>query len=222
MEKVSSLLGPSAVWLGPDAAALIDANTAELEAKIEQGGGTPGPQGPPGKDGTNGKDGAAATITVGETVTLDPGAAATVTNTGTSAAAILNFGIPKGIAAELSEVRIDGIEYGTGVVARGAGNRATVYTLSFADDRTIDILDMYFALTIPATFADEYLIYFGSGTSFNMNGRVYDFSTATNEATLGMMAYVFDGDFIKFNTMAPSPIGAEIQPNIWIQLISVN
>ena len=52
-----------------------------------------------GKDWTDGKDGAdwtSATITVGTTTTLPAWSSATVTNSGTSSAAVLNFGIPKG------------------------------------------------------------------------------------------------------------------------------
>jgi len=52
-----------------------------------------GPQGPAGQDGA---DGQAATITVGSTTTLSPGASATVTNSGTSSAAVFDFGIPQG------------------------------------------------------------------------------------------------------------------------------
>lgn len=54
------------------------------------------------KDGTttfdvmDGATGAAATISIGTTATLDAGSDATVTNSGTSEAAVLNFGIPKG------------------------------------------------------------------------------------------------------------------------------
>jgi hypothetical protein len=51
-----------------------------------QPGGPPGPQGPPGQ---------AATITVGTVVTLPPGSAPTVTNSGSTSAAILDFGIPE-------------------------------------------------------------------------------------------------------------------------------
>ena len=51
------------------------------------GGGEPGPQGPAGE---------AATITVGDVTTLDAGQDATVTNAGTTSAAVFNFGIPKG------------------------------------------------------------------------------------------------------------------------------
>ena len=47
-------------------------------------------------DGTDGQDGQAATITVNSTTTLPAGSPATVTNVGTSSAASLAFGIPKG------------------------------------------------------------------------------------------------------------------------------
>lgn len=65
---------------------------ARLEVTMHQatGGGPPGPQGPPGPAG------AAATIAVGNTVTLAPGTSATVTQRGTPAAAIFDFGIPQG------------------------------------------------------------------------------------------------------------------------------
>lgn len=52
-----------------------------------------GPQGEPGQPGV---DGQAATIQVGAVTTLEPGQPATVTNTGTDTAAVLNFGIPRG------------------------------------------------------------------------------------------------------------------------------
>ena len=46
--------------------------------------------------GPTGASGAAATVTVGTVTTLAPGLAATITNSGTSNAAVLNFGIPQG------------------------------------------------------------------------------------------------------------------------------
>lgn len=49
-----------------------------------------------GPKGDTGDTGTAATVAVGTTTTLAPGSYATVTNTGTSSAAVLNFGIPKG------------------------------------------------------------------------------------------------------------------------------
>lgn len=59
--------------------------------------GATGPQGPiglTGPQGTPGADGEAATITIGTVTPLDPGTLPTVTNSGTTTDAILNFGIP--------------------------------------------------------------------------------------------------------------------------------
>ena len=58
--------------------------------------GPEGPQGPQGDPGADGADGAAATVTVGEVTTLEAGEEATVTNSGTENAAVLDFAIPKG------------------------------------------------------------------------------------------------------------------------------
>ena len=58
--------------------------------------GPQGPQGPQGVMGPTGAQGPAATIQVGNVTTLEPGQQATVTNSGTSGAAVFDFGIPKG------------------------------------------------------------------------------------------------------------------------------
>jgi hypothetical protein len=58
--------------------------------------GSPGPTGPIGPTGATGPAGSAATITVGTTTTLAAGSSATVSNSGTSSAAVFNFGIPTG------------------------------------------------------------------------------------------------------------------------------
>ena len=61
--------------------------------------GEPGEQGPAGErgpEGPQGEPGESATITVGETVTGEPGTPAKVENTGTAQNAVLKFTIPKG------------------------------------------------------------------------------------------------------------------------------
>ena len=63
---------------------------------IQGPAGPQGEPGTPGEPGQPGADGQAATIQVGEITTLEPGQPATVTNTGTSTDAILNFGLPRG------------------------------------------------------------------------------------------------------------------------------
>ena len=58
--------------------------------------GPQGEQGPQGPQGARGPSGTAATVTVGSVTTLPAGSNATVTNSGTATAAILDFAIPRG------------------------------------------------------------------------------------------------------------------------------
>ena len=60
--------------------------------------GSQGPAGAQGSTGPQGSPGTAATIAAGTTTTLTPGSNASVTNVGSSSAAIFNFGIPAGVA----------------------------------------------------------------------------------------------------------------------------
>lgn len=62
--------------------------------------GVQGVQGPQGIQGTQGIPGEAATVQVGTVTTGEEGTPASVTNTGTSNAAVLNFTIPKGEKGE--------------------------------------------------------------------------------------------------------------------------
>lgn len=59
-----------------------------------------GARGDDGTDGSDGADGAAATITVGTVTTGAPGTGATVTNVGTSSAAVFDITIPRGDPGE--------------------------------------------------------------------------------------------------------------------------
>ena len=58
--------------------------------------GPQGPQGETGLQGEKGEPGAAATVTVGTVTTGAPGSAASVVNSGTESAAVLDFVIPRG------------------------------------------------------------------------------------------------------------------------------
>lgn len=62
----------------------------------EQLEGLKGPKGDTGNTGPQGEPGVAATIEVGETVTLEPGESALVENTGNETNAVLKFSLPKG------------------------------------------------------------------------------------------------------------------------------
>ena len=81
---------------------IIESNPEKAFFKLKNTGGpkgdtgAQGPQGPKGDQGEPGAPGASASVTVGSTTTLSPGADATVTNSGDTRNAILNFGIPTG------------------------------------------------------------------------------------------------------------------------------
>lgn len=83
--------------------------TGETGPQGEQG--PQGETGPQGATGPAGADGAAATVQVGTVSTLGAGEQATVTNSGTASAAVLDFGIPQG---EQGEAGADGAAGATG------------------------------------------------------------------------------------------------------------
>ena len=63
-----------------------------------------GPKGDKGDQGQKGDTGTAATVSIGTVSTLPAGSDATVTDSGTSSASILNFGIPQGATGSPGEV----------------------------------------------------------------------------------------------------------------------
>ena len=65
--------------------------------------GEPGEPGIQGEKGEQGEPGKSATITIGETVTLEPGEQANVENVGNENAAILKFSLPKGEKGDKGE-----------------------------------------------------------------------------------------------------------------------
>lgn len=73
--------------------------------------GPEGPQGPQGPEGPEGDPGAAATIAVGTVTTGAAGSSATVTNVGTSSAAVFDFTIPAGAVGVATVVADSGTTY---------------------------------------------------------------------------------------------------------------
>jgi hypothetical protein len=59
-----------------------------------------GPRGSRGARGATGSAGTDATVSIGTVTTESPGSAATVSDTGTANHAVLNFGIPQGVAGQ--------------------------------------------------------------------------------------------------------------------------
>ena len=108
-------------------------SAAILDFQIPQG--IQGEQGVPGQDGQDGQDGApgqAATIAVGTTTTGNSGTNASVTNSGTSSAAVFNFTIPRGNPGQDGQDGQDGAPGQAATIAVGttttgaAGTNASV------------------------------------------------------------------------------------------------
>jgi hypothetical protein len=82
---------------GPQGSQGLQGDPGEQGPAGETGpAGATGPAGPEGPTGPQGSAGTAATITIGAVTTGAAGSTVSVTNSGTSTAAILNFTIPKG------------------------------------------------------------------------------------------------------------------------------
>lgn len=130
-----------------------DIITADLLNHMEQGIADyqVGPKGDPGPAGNAGADGEAATVTVGTVTTGAAGSQASVTNAGTTAAAILNFAIPQGekgdtgAAGAKGETGDTGAKGDTGLGVKAialttdASGAVTGGTVTFTDNTTAAI-----------------------------------------------------------------------------------
>ena len=112
--------------------------------------GATGPQGAQGVQGLQGPAGSAATITIGSVTTSAPGTSASVTNSGTSSAAVLDFMLPKGKDGADGGVTVDEALSNTSVnpvqnraVKAALDNRAVLDdTNTFTSPNTFDIIYM--------------------------------------------------------------------------------
>ncbi len=96
-ESATIAIGPTTLL--PAGSAPTVSNSGTSSAAVLNFGipaGQPGQNGTNGTNGQNGQPGAAAAVSIGPATALPSGAAPTVTNSGTSSAAVLNFGIPAG------------------------------------------------------------------------------------------------------------------------------
>ena len=84
-----------------------------------------GPQGPQGEPGTPGANGLAATVTVASTVTTEPGANASVTQSGTAQDAQLTFYIPRGETGPTGATGSQGAAGPTGATGETGATGAT-------------------------------------------------------------------------------------------------
>jgi len=94
--------------------------------------------------GGAGPTGAAATVSVGTVTTLAAGSSATVTNSGTSQSAVLNFGIPQGVT---------GATGASGSGGSGSGSASGIFTAVF--HAVTGSSGMYYAVNSPNVYTNE-------------------------------------------------------------------
>ena len=114
--SVGALQGP----IGPQGPQGVQGPQGEVGPKGDTG--ATGATGPKGATGEKGADGAAATITVG---TVTSGAAASVTNSGTTSAAVFDFVLPKGDKGEKGDTGAQGPQGETGATGPAGATGAT-------------------------------------------------------------------------------------------------
>lgn len=114
-------------------------------------------------DGSDGAPGAAATITAGTTTTLSPGSSATVTNSGTSSAAVFDFGIPQGATGSPGADGADGADgFSPIATVTKSGDTATISitdangttTTTITDGADANVVDSYSTSTTDAYSAN--------------------------------------------------------------------
>lgn len=93
-------------------------------------------------EGQDGNDGSAATVDVGTVTTGAPGTQASVTNSGTSSAAVFDFTIPRGADGTNGTDGTDGASISASAVAITGGHRLTISSTDpQTTDVTFDIMD---------------------------------------------------------------------------------
>lgn len=137
-------------------------------------GNVKGPAGATGATGATGDPGAAATITVGSTTTTAYGNAASVTNSGTSSAAVFDFVIPQGKPGEattkMGDLLLDSITSSaadfpspqvgdTGKTAFGKINKFSSDVLSVFTQHESDMATISTSPTTQAFSRGDYLVY---------------------------------------------------------------
>lgn len=193
--------------VGPQGARGPQGDPGEIGPKGDKGDkgdqgiqGERGPQGPTGAQGEKGdtgpigypgEPGRAATITVGTVTKLSPNATPTVTNVGTSSAAVFNFGIPGYKKTLYNLLEVDKISYTTSSL------------LKYKSIKALDPSDSFVTIATPGYFTlprGEYKIDFTitSGVSpiyldlYQHGNKIDSFKTSTNHLTFSYIVKVTD------------------------------
>ena len=138
--------------------ASVTTGEAGSTASVSVGGDAPSqtltftiPRGDKGETGLKGDTGNAATISLGAVSTGAAGSNASITNTGTSGAAVFNFAIPRGDKGDKGDIGNTGPEPSLTI----ADNSATAITLADTDNNRVVRCTASSAVTItvPSTLA---------------------------------------------------------------------
>lgn len=162
--------------------------------------------GKPGADGASGADGKAATIAVGSVTTGEAGSAASVVNSGTDSAAVLDFTIPAGAKGEQGEKGPQGEQGPKG----DKGDSGNDYVLTESDKS--EIAASAAPLVDISARTGRKTLDLSDNTSYR---RAYDLATLPagaydivlqNNDELGYLGYKRDGQtsFIRNNTLSVS------------------
>lgn len=128
--------------------------------------GEKGDPGTNGTNGTNGINGTAATIAVGTVTTGAPGSSATVSNVGTSGAAIFDFSIPRGDVGATGPTAVPAtpnsrsLSFGTAYQATDPTKSAFISAM----------IDAAYTITVAGTLADTVELRIGSNSTTVANG----------------------------------------------------
>lgn len=115
----------SVVNSGSASAGVFDFTIPQGIQGIQGVQGIQGEQGQKGDQGDTGNTGSAATVTVGTTTTGAAGSSATVTNSGSSSAAVFNFTVPQGIKGDTGSTGATGNAGVAATVAVGSTTTGT-------------------------------------------------------------------------------------------------
>jgi hypothetical protein len=142
--------------------------------------GATGPTGSQGPIGNTGPAGSAATIAVGTTTTGSAGSNASVTNSGSSSAAVFNFTVPQGVAGTTGSQGPAGNTGSTGAAGKNCYTTTSgPFTVPSSGTTTVTVADASWA--VPGELA-----YFAGAGGSGLAGALTIVSVAGNVLTLAV------------------------------------
>jgi hypothetical protein len=157
-----------------------------------------------GVPGAAGSAGAAATITVGTTTTISAGSPATVNNSGTSSAAVFNFGIPQGTAGTNGVGVPVGGSTGQLLSKQSGASYDTTWTTVIPGDRylttsttsnTISNTNKTFTIGTGLSYTPTQNITISFDAAHHMHGEVLTYDSGTGVLTVDIKNHTGSGTY---------------------------